>query len=47
VSTSGYLRILISTIVSWRSLKKSIPKDSTTKVEYVVVEEETKDIVWV
>jgi hypothetical protein len=42
VSTSGYLMSLGSTVISWRSRKQSIPADSTTKAEYVVVAEATK-----
>jgi hypothetical protein len=46
VSTSGYLMSLGSTTISWRSHKQFVPTDSTTEVEYVVVAEATKEIVW-
>jgi hypothetical protein len=45
VSTSRYLMILGSTLVSQRSHKQSVPIDSTTKVEYVASLEATKEIV--
>lgn len=46
MSTSGYLVILGSTTISWRSCKQSNPTYFTTKAEYVVVGEATKEIVW-
>jgi hypothetical protein len=45
-STSGYLISFGSAAISWRSRKQSIPADSTTEVENVVVAEVTKEIVW-
>eukprot|EP00253_Pinus_taeda_P034592 PITA_34592 len=46
VSTSGYAISLGSGVVSWRSRKKSVPKDSTTEAEYMAAAEATKEIVW-
>ena len=46
VSTFGYTMSLGSTAVSWISRKQSVPADSTTEAEYVVVAEATKEIVW-
>ena len=45
-STSCYTMSLGSGVVSWRSHKQSVPADSTTEAEYVVVAEATKEIVW-
>eukprot|EP00253_Pinus_taeda_P029082 PITA_29082 len=45
VSTSRYAMIIGSRVVSSRSRKQSIPADSTTEVEYVVVAEASKEIV--
>ena len=42
VSTFGYSMNLGSTTISWRSHKKFVPVDSTTKVEYVVAAQDTK-----
>eukprot|EP00253_Pinus_taeda_P028748 PITA_28748 len=46
VSTSGYIMSLGSGAVSWRSLKKSVPVDSTIEEKYVAPAEATKEIVW-
>eukprot|EP00253_Pinus_taeda_P004116 PITA_04116 len=46
VSTLRYTMSLGSGDVSWRSLKQSVPADSTTKAEYVAAAEATKEIVW-
>ena len=35
-----------STSISWRSCKKFVPADSTTKVEYVATGKDTKEIIW-
>eukprot|EP00253_Pinus_taeda_P006191 PITA_06191 len=45
VSTSGYVMVLGSGAVSWRS-RKSVPVDSITEAEYVVAAEATKETVW-
>jgi hypothetical protein len=45
VSTLGYLMNLGSKTISWRSWKYTVSIDCTTKVEYVVVIEVTKEIV--
>jgi hypothetical protein len=47
VSTSGYFTSLGSTTISWRSHKQFVSTYSTTKAKYVVVAEETKEIVWI
>eukprot|EP00253_Pinus_taeda_P016950 PITA_16950 len=46
VPTSGYAMSLGSVVVSWRSRKQSVPENSTTEAEYVVVAKATKEIVW-
>ena len=46
VYSYGYAMSHGSRTVSWRSSKQSVPLESTTEVEYVVVAEATKEIVW-
>eukprot|EP00253_Pinus_taeda_P003330 PITA_03330 len=46
VSTSRYVMILGSGVVSWRSHKQLVLVDSTTEAEYVAAAEATKEIVW-
>lgn len=45
VSTSSYLMNLGSTAISWRSCKKFILVDSTTKSDYVATAQDTKEII--
>ena len=47
VSASGYSMNLGSTAISWRSCKKYFLADSTTKAEYVVAAQATKEIIWI
>jgi hypothetical protein len=46
VSNSSYLMSLGLKNVSWRSCKQSVLSNCTTKEEYVVVVEESKEILW-
>ena len=46
VSTFGYSMNLGSPSISWRSRKKSVPIDSTTKDKYVAEAQTTKEIIW-
>ena len=45
-STSGSVFNFGSAVLSWRSLKQSYIVDSTMKIEYIVVSEVAKEIVW-
>eukprot|EP00253_Pinus_taeda_P008154 PITA_08154 len=46
VSTSGYLMILGSAAISWRSRKKFVLVDSTTEAEFVVADQATQEFIW-
>ena len=45
-SISGYVFILGSGAISWRSIKQSYIDDSTMEAEYVVASEAAKEPVW-
>jgi hypothetical protein len=45
-STTGYMFILGSTIVNWSNKRQPTIVLSTTKVEYIVVSQVTKEAMW-
>ncbi|KAL2498010.1 Copia protein (Gag-int-pol protein) [Abeliophyllum distichum] len=46
-SQSGYVITLNGGAVSWKSSKKEITADSTTKIEYIVASEAAKEAIWI